>query len=223
MRCQLNQQSFWRKIMRKSDTKTSSTDSAAATPFATIPVIPVHLRHRGVALPLKTIPPADMPLRPQIAQAPYEPVAVADSLLPSEEDHKGEHINPSFSTRFQKGVSGNLRGRPKGSRNTATIFNEESDTRITVTENGKTLRVTKRELVLKGVVNKAAKGEPKAVATYLKLDERYRPADPKENLSEAAQTKFLMEEDAAILAHYGIGVSCADDSQEKPLEPTTPV
>ena len=207
--------------MRKSDTKTSSTDSGVATPFATIPAIPVHLRHRGVALPLSTIPQADRPLRPHIAPPPYKPVAVVDSRLPAEKDHKPEHNNPSFYTRFQKGVSGNLRGRPKNSRNTATIFNEESDTRITVTENGKTLRVTKRELVLKGVVNKAAKGEPKAVATYLKLDERYRPADPKENLSEAAQTKFLMEEDAAILAHYGIGIPCAEGSQEDPIEPTT--
>ena len=74
--------------MRKSDSKTSSADSAVATPFATIQAVPVHLRHRGVALPLEAIPPADRPLRPQIAQAPYEPVAVADSLVPGEKDMK---------------------------------------------------------------------------------------------------------------------------------------
>ena len=208
--------------MSKSDAKTSSTASTGAVPSITIPAIPVHLRHRGVALPLAALPLAERPMRPHLAQAPREQMAVADLLLPGEKDHKPEDINPSFYTRFQKGVSGNLRGRPKNSRNTATIFNEESDTRITVTENGKTLRVTKRELVLKGVVNKAAKGEPKAVATYLKLDERYRPADPKENLSEAVQTKLLMEEDAAILAHYGIGLSCAELSQEEPVEPNEP-
>jgi hypothetical protein len=206
--------------MSKSDAITSSAASTVATSSPTIGAIPVRLRHRGVALPLSTIPLTARPVRP--AHPPSEPVAVADSLLPGEKDHKAENINPSFYTRFQKGVSGNLRGRPKGSRNTATIFNDESDTRITVTENGKTMRLTKRELVLKGVVNKAAKGEPKSVATYLKLDERYRPADPKENLNEAAQTKFLMEEDAAILAYYGIGVSCAELSQEEAVEPTTP-
>ncbi len=134
-----------------------------------------------------------------------KPTAAEDSA-PTDGDFDVGYKKPPRHTRFQKGVSGNPRGRPSDSRNTATIFNDESDARITVTENGKALRLSKRELVLKGVVNKAAKGEPKAVATFLKLDERYRPADPKDTATAAAQGKFLLEEDIAILAQFGIDV-----------------
>ena len=145
-----------------------------------------------------------------------------DSIVHTENDYKTGYKNPPFHTRFQKGVLGNPRGRPKTSRNTATIFNDESDTRITVTENGKTLRMTKRELVMKGLVNKAAKGEAKAVTTYLKLDERYRPADPKDIAHATTQGKFLLEEDALILAQFGIGVPSIVDTPEESNEPQTP-
>ena len=211
--------------MRKSDAIPPNTGTAGTTNSVTPSVIPVRLRERGVALPPDSLP-AVAPkahLRSQKDRPPQAAKEVVEGPGPIDSDDAIGYKKPPRHTQFQKGISGNPRGRPSNSRNTATIFNDESDARITVTENGKATRLSKRELVLKGVVNKAAKGEPKAVATFLKLDERYRPADPKDNLSEAAQTKFLMEEDAAILAHYGIGVSCADDTQEKPLEPTTSV
>ena len=146
----------------------------------------------------------------------------AGEVPASGRDYEVGYGKPPRDKQFQKGMSGNPRGRPRNSRNTATIFNEESDSRITVTENGRTLRLTKRELVLKGVVNKAAKGEPKSVATYLKLDERYRPAEPKVIAGDASQNKLLQAEDAAILAYFGIGLPGASGAPEETSEPQAP-
>jgi len=52
---------------------------------------------------------------------------------------------PPVATRFRKGVSGNPRGRPKGSRNFATIVAATLGERLTITENGRRKRITKLE------------------------------------------------------------------------------
>jgi len=80
---------------------------------------------------------------------------------------------PPKHTQFRKGQSGNPKGRSRGSRNTQTIFEEESRKLVAVTENGKTQKLTKRELVLKTIINKAARGDEKAQVKFLKLDERF--------------------------------------------------
>src|SRR5215469_14126716 len=64
---------------------------------------------------------------------------------------------------FQKGRSGNPKGRPKGSKNLATPLTEALDEKVQVTEDGKRRRVTKRELVIKQLVNKSASADLRAI------------------------------------------------------------
>jgi hypothetical protein len=64
---------------------------------------------------------------------------------------------------FQKGRSGNPKGRPKGSKNFATLLAEALDEKVQVTEDGKRRRVTKRELVIKQLVNKSASADLRAI------------------------------------------------------------
>jgi len=64
---------------------------------------------------------------------------------------------------FPKGRSGNPKGRPKGSKNFATLLAEALDEKVQVTEDGKRRRVTKRELVIKQLVNKSASADLRAI------------------------------------------------------------
>ena len=69
---------------------------------------------------------------------------------------------PPQRTRFQKGQSGNLKGRPRGSRTSATLLREILSERVEVRENGRIRTVTKKELILRYAVNKAATGDSRA-------------------------------------------------------------
>ncbi|MEO8727294.1 MAG: DUF5681 domain-containing protein [Acidobacteriaceae bacterium] len=71
------------------------------------------------------------------------------------------------NTQFEKGKSGNPKGRPKGSQNPATIFNRVAREFITVTENGRTRKLTKLEAIILQAHNKALAGKPKSFSDYL--------------------------------------------------------
>ena len=64
---------------------------------------------------------------------------------------------------FQKGRSGNPKGRPKGSKNFATLLTEALDEKVQITVDGKRRRITKRELVVKQLVNKSASADLRAI------------------------------------------------------------
>ena len=74
---------------------------------------------------------------------------------------------PPRSTRFKPGQSGNPNGRPRGAKNFAVAIEQELVTRVTVTENGRRRRISKREVIAKHLVNKAASGDLKAIPLLL--------------------------------------------------------
>jgi hypothetical protein len=74
---------------------------------------------------------------------------------------------PPRSRQFKPGQSGNPNGRPRGAKNFATAIEQELDARVTVTENGRRRRISKREVIAKHLVNKAASGDLKAIPLLL--------------------------------------------------------
>jgi hypothetical protein len=76
---------------------------------------------------------------------------------------------PPRNTRFKPGKSSNPKGRLKGAKSFATVIAQELDDRVSVTENGRRKKISKRQVIIKRVVNKAAEGDLKA-CIYRKLD-----------------------------------------------------
>jgi|SRR5665213_133789 len=84
---------------------------------------------------------------------------------------------PPRSTQYKPGQSGNPAGRPRGAKNFATAIEEELQARVTVTENGKRKRISKREVIAKHLVNKAASGDLRAIPLLLN-ETRTREGNP---------------------------------------------
>jgi hypothetical protein len=110
---------------------------------------------------------------------------------------------------FQKGQSGNLQGRRKGSKNVATLLEQALHERVVITENGKRKTITKLEAMLKQLANKAASGDHHAIKLLIPLAETYlassRPAagdapasaplpSPMERRARALETVRILKE-----------------------------
>jgi hypothetical protein len=89
--------------------------------------------------------------------------------MPNEKDrdYKVGYARPPESSRFSKGQSGNPRGRPKGSKNLSTLLDDALNESVVVSEHGKRKRITKRQAMLKQLVNKAASGNHRAIQLLL--------------------------------------------------------
>jgi hypothetical protein len=74
---------------------------------------------------------------------------------------------PPRSTQFQKGKSGNPKGRPKGSRSLATVLAQMGRQRVKVNVNGRVRHISKLEAVIMQLSNKAANGDVKAIRELL--------------------------------------------------------
>jgi hypothetical protein len=63
--------------------------------------------------------------------------------------------SPPIHSRFRKGQSGNPAGRPRISRDFATITRRMLLEQVTIIENGRKLTLSKQEVILRQIVNKA--------------------------------------------------------------------
>src|SRR5207237_2298270 len=102
---------------------------------------------------------------------------------------------PPRSRQFKPGQSGNPDGRPRGSKNFAVAIEQELVTRVTVTENGRRRRISKREVIAKHLVNKAASGDLKAIPLLLNEARAHQS-----NLADAGSDQvFDTPEDRKVL------------------------
>lgn len=89
--------------------------------------------------------------------------------IPDEPAYEVGYKKPPQHSRFQPGQSGNPKGRPKGARGVHTILEDIVRERVTVTQNGTTQRISKREFILRQVVKEAMKANLKALDRVLPL------------------------------------------------------
>jgi hypothetical protein len=77
--------------------------------------------------------------------------------------------NPPVKSRFQKGRSGNPRGRPKGSRNVDTVLSEVLNQQVTFKAGGRSKPINKGDALIKRLMNMASKGDRRAVDAVINL------------------------------------------------------
>ena len=102
----------------------------------------------------------------------------------AEEDYRVGDKHPPRHTQFPPGVSGNPKGRPKGSVNLRTRVTQQLRQTVTVTRNGRPVKMRKGDLIALQIVDTAAKGDLKAAVLAVRLDDEASIAASKGSTEE---------------------------------------
>lgn len=86
-----------------------------------------------------------------------------------ENDETVGYGRPPIATRFQKGKSGNPKGRPKGRKSVGTIFREALFRKIDVREGERVRTITKIEAAIEVIMNKSLRGDLRAFAKMMDI------------------------------------------------------
>ena len=111
-------------------------------------------------------------------------------------DYDVGYGKPPKSKQFQKGQSGNPKGRKKGSKNYLTDLEAELEEKITIIENGERKTLPKRAAMIRATVHKAIKGDMRAL--HIILNE-LRPSRPS---TEPRNEETLLDLEKSILDEY---------------------
>lgn len=102
---------------------------------------------------------------------------------------------PPREYQFKKGQSGNPRGRPKGSKQIGALLEEELDRKLEVTVHGRRTKLSKRQVMVKQLVERALKGDHKAIATCLAMQAKDGSAGGRaSSLAEEFDTQVSKDE-----------------------------
>jgi hypothetical protein len=132
-----------------------------------------------------------------------------ENVESSEENNVG-YKRPPRHTRFKKGQSGNPKGRPKGHLNLKTDLTNELGERIRLNQDGKPVKLTKQQALVKSLVARAIKGDPRANGVLFPLILRVFDIEPIEEADKAP----LSQSDELILKDFIAGLG-KNEGEEK--------
>ena len=87
--------------------------------------------------------------------------------MPENAEYEVGYKKPPAHSRWKPGQSGNPRGRPKRTKEVGKLLERELDQLVRITERGQQTTLTKREILLKTLVNIALKGDLRALKMLL--------------------------------------------------------
>jgi hypothetical protein len=143
-------------------------------------------------------------------------------------DYEVGYKRPPKETRFKKGNNANPRGRPRGSKNLATLLEEALNTQVETVEGGIRRRRTKRDVVIAQLVDQSANADLRA--TNLLLDMLHKleraPAsaaettssNPEIDIYELLRTKLARLALAEAGQAHAIDPSDIEDKAREPKE-----
>ena len=101
--------------------------------------------------------------------------------------------NPPKASQFKPGQSGNPRGRPKEKKDLTLhgAIQKGMQEPVTLTVGGKRRTMSRVELIMTQLMNKAAIGDLKAIETLIKLEKNAPPPDRLTGLVGAAERLTL--------------------------------
>jgi Family of unknown function (DUF5681) len=79
------------------------------------------------------------------------------------------YCRPPLHSRFKPGQSGNPKGRPRQSRNLRTIVKQVLSEDMQIREGGRLRRMSAGEALVRTILARAFKGDPKALASLILL------------------------------------------------------
>jgi hypothetical protein len=125
---------------------------------------------------------------------------------------------PPLSGQFKSGVSGNPKGRPKGSKNFATLLEKELLQQIVVTENGKKRSLTRLQALAKKLVSAALQEGPKSQLALVDVMRRtgLLDAGPVEDAVSLLPDNYRELLNAYVQKKAPAGATTTAPSKEKP-------
>jgi hypothetical protein len=118
------------------------------------------------------------------------------SRLPVRNYEVGKGRTPK-ATRWKPGQSGNPKGRPKGSKNAATMAKAALSRKVAATVNGRKSQMTVAEIAYRRLGDKAMAGDQKAFGFLMMLANNIEPSE-----TGSTDSVTTPEQDLAIIADY---------------------
>jgi Family of unknown function (DUF5681) len=110
---------------------------------------------------------------------------------------------PPAHGKFKNGKSGNARGRPKGSENLGKVAVEEFSEMVEIHEHGKRRKLPKQRVAMRQLANKAATGDPKAIALLLEIQKKTGQLDARDLETFSRFLDYFNPQEAVEQEHDG--------------------
>ena len=95
-----------------------------------------------------------------------------------DDDDEVGYCKPPKHSRFKPGQSGNTRGRPRKNRSIEAMIKRELDQTVVLKEGGREIRLSKREALIKQLVNRAISGDQRPMQLVLAHLEKHKDIEP---------------------------------------------